>query len=61
MASERLVAATAMMKINQPLAQKTIKSENIEMLEYPFLTITKYPPGFILHLGKFKIFIHTFR
>lgn len=25
--------------------------ENGEMLEYPFLTMAKYPPGFIVHLG----------
>lgn len=23
----------------------------MDMLEYPFLTLTKYPPGFIVHLG----------
>lgn len=23
----------------------------MDMLEYPFLTMTKYPTGFILHLG----------
>jgi hypothetical protein len=21
------------------------------MMEYPFITMSKYPPGFILHLG----------
>jgi hypothetical protein len=25
--------------------------ENGDMLEYPFLTMSKYPPGFIVHLG----------
>lgn len=28
-----------------------INQENLDMLEYPFLTMAKYPPGFILHLG----------
>jgi len=27
-------------------------NDNIDMLEYPFLTITKFPQGFILHLGE---------
>lgn len=30
----------------------TLNQESIDMLEYPFLTIVKFPPGFILHLGK---------
>ncbi|XP_055848018.1 C2 domain-containing protein 5 isoform X3 [Episyrphus balteatus] len=48
--SERLIAATASMRLN---AGVNIKSnpENLDMLEYPFLTLTKYPTGFILHLG----------
>ncbi|XP_008484799.1 C2 domain-containing protein 5-like isoform X1 [Diaphorina citri] len=25
--------------------------ENLDMLEYPFLTMSKYPPGFILRVG----------
>uniref|UniRef100_W8BDG1 Uncharacterized protein KIAA0528 n=2 Tax=Ceratitis capitata TaxID=7213 RepID=W8BDG1_CERCA len=51
-ASERLVAATAMMRLNQPLGGKTSNAEGMDgLLEYPFLTMTKYPQGFILHLG----------
>ncbi|XP_054728267.1 C2 domain-containing protein 5 isoform X2 [Anastrepha obliqua] len=51
-ASERLVAATAMMRLSQSLGGKNANTDGMEgMLEYPFLTMTKYPPGFILHLG----------
>lgn len=25
---------------------------NLEVLEYPFLTMKTYPPGFIVHIGK---------
>lgn len=28
-----------------------MNQENLDMLEYPFLTMSKYPPGFIQHLG----------
>lgn len=28
-----------------------MNQENFDMLEYPFLTMSKYPPGFIQHLG----------
>ncbi|KRG01645.1 uncharacterized protein Dmoj_GI22687, isoform B [Drosophila mojavensis] len=49
-ASERLAAATAMMRLNTPtVGSKT--TDSLDMLEYPFLTMTKYPTGFILHLG----------
>lgn len=52
MASERLVAATALMRLNQPLGAKNTNTDGMDgLLEYPFLTMTKYPPGFILHLG----------
>lgn len=52
MASERLVAATAMMRLSQPVTGgKNANPESMDMLEYPFLTMTKYPAGFILHLG----------
>ncbi|XP_065721432.1 C2 domain-containing protein 5 isoform X2 [Drosophila suzukii] len=52
-ASERLVAATAMMRLTQPPvgAKPGTAADSIDMLEYPFLTMTKYPTGFILHLG----------
>lgn len=26
--------------------------DNLDMLEYPFLTMSTYPQGFILHLGE---------
>ncbi|ALC47285.1 CG6454 [Drosophila busckii] len=48
-ASERLVAATAMMRLTTPTVGKA--NDSLDMLEYPFLTMTKYPSGFILHLG----------
>ncbi|XP_043653211.1 C2 domain-containing protein 5 isoform X2 [Drosophila teissieri] len=52
-ASERLVAATAMMRLTQPTvgAKPGTAADSLDMLEYPFLTMTKYPTGFILHLG----------
>jgi hypothetical protein len=28
-----------------------LNHENLDMLEYPFITMGKYPNGFILHLG----------
>lgn len=49
-ASDRLAAATAMMRLTTPtVGGKT--TDSMDMLEYPFLTMTKYPMGFILHLG----------
>lgn len=30
---------------------KPLNQENMDMLEYPFLTLTKYPMGFIVHFG----------
>lgn len=27
---------------------------SLEILEYPFLTLTTYPSGFIVHIGKFE-------
>ncbi|XP_017020278.1 C2 domain-containing protein 5 isoform X3 [Drosophila kikkawai] len=50
-ASERLVAATAMMRLTQPTVGAKPGTDSLDMLEYPFLTMTKYPTGFILHLG----------
>lgn len=52
-ASERLVAATAMMRLTQPTvgAKPGTAADSLDMLEYPFLTMTKFPTGFILHLG----------
>ncbi|KQS52363.1 C2 domain-containing protein 5 isoform X2 [Drosophila erecta] len=52
-ASERLVAATAMMRLTQPTVgvKPGTAADSLDMLEYPFLTMTKYPTGFILHLG----------
>lgn len=34
------------------LMKPPLNQENLDMLEYPFLTISKFPPGFILHLGE---------
>lgn len=49
------VNATTALKI--PLNQ-----DNLDMLEYPFLTMSKYPDGFILHLGRniFSLNINIF-
>ena len=30
---------------------KPLNQESMDMLEYPFLTLTKYPSGFIVHFG----------
>ncbi|XP_012277373.1 uncharacterized protein LOC105698056 isoform X2 [Orussus abietinus] len=30
---------------------RTMNQDILEMLEYPFITMQQYPPGFILHLG----------
>ena len=34
------------------LVKPHINHETLDMLEYPFLTLSKFPPGFIIHLGK---------
>lgn len=31
---------------------RQMNQEALDMLEYPFITMQQYPPGFILHLGK---------
>ncbi|EEB15002.1 conserved hypothetical protein [Pediculus humanus corporis] len=36
---------------NSLLIRPSMNQENLDMLEYPFLTMLKYPPGFIQHLG----------
>ncbi|KAL0275999.1 UNVERIFIED_CONTAM: hypothetical protein PYX00_003686 [Menopon gallinae] len=33
------------------LIRPSMNQESLDMLEYPFLTMSKYPPGFIQHLG----------
>ncbi|XP_046972392.1 C2 domain-containing protein 5 [Vanessa cardui] len=33
------------------ILRPSMNSNNIDMLEYPFLTMTEYPPGFIVHIG----------
>ena len=30
---------------------RTMNQDTVEMLEYPFITMQQYPPGFILHIG----------
>ena len=30
-------------------------TRNLEILEYPFLTMKTYPPGFIVHIGNILI------
>ncbi|XP_075146095.1 C2 domain-containing protein 5 isoform X2 [Haematobia irritans] len=50
--SDRLMAATAMMRMGQTtVVGKNATSDGLDMLEYPFLTMTKYPAGLILHIG----------
>ncbi|XP_039297495.1 C2 domain-containing protein 5 isoform X4 [Nilaparvata lugens] len=36
---------------HQAFPRATILKEHLEMLEYPFFTMSKYPPGFIIHIG----------
>lgn len=31
-----------------------LSKDTLDAMEYPFLTMTKYPPGFIVHLGNIK-------
>lgn len=33
-------------------AVRTMNQDASDMLEYPFLTMQQYPPGFILHIGN---------
>lgn len=35
-------------------------SANLEVLEYPFLTMKTYPPGFIVHIGD-SFFLYVLR
>lgn len=37
--------------VRTPLFKPPLNQDNLDMLEYPFLTINKFPAGFILHLG----------
>lgn len=32
--------------------KSTVNTLNLDMLEYPFLTLERFPPGFIIHLGS---------
>lgn len=50
-ASDRLMAATAMMRLGPTVVGKAANGDGLDMLEYPFLTMTKYPPGLVLHIG----------
>lgn len=31
---------------------RTMNQDALEMLEYPFITMQQYPPGFVVHIGK---------
>nr|XP_037867858.1 C2 domain-containing protein 5 isoform X4 [Bombyx mori] len=33
------------------ILRPSMNSNNLDMLEYPFLTMTEFPPGFIVHIG----------
>lgn len=33
------------------ILRPSMNSNNLDMLEYPFLTMSEYPPGFIVHIG----------
>lgn len=37
-----------------------LSKDTLDAMEYPFLTMTKYPPGFIVHLGWYMILYITF-
>lgn len=39
-----------------PLLKSIGPQENFEMLEYPFLTISSFPPGLVIYLGSIKIY-----
>lgn len=32
---------------------RSMNQDALEMLEYPFITMQHYPPGFILHIGNY--------
>lgn len=32
---------------------RSMNQDTLEMLEYPFITMQYYPPGFILHIGNY--------
>lgn len=34
------------------MLRSQVHQENFDMLEYPFLTMTKFPPGFVAQIGK---------
>jgi hypothetical protein len=33
------------------VVRPSMNQDSLDMMEYPFLTMSKYPPGFIMHLG----------
>lgn len=35
------------------MLRTTRPQENFDIMEYPFLTLSKYPPGFIAHIGNY--------
>ena len=40
-------------KVSKPTPIIVRPSETLDMGEYPFLTLTKYPSGFVQHIGMF--------
>ena len=40
--------------LKAPTSVRAMNQEAMDMLEYPFLTMQQYPPGFILHIGKYR-------
>lgn len=37
---------------NNVVLRSQVHQENFDMLEYPFLTMTKFPPGFVAQIGE---------
>lgn len=44
-----------------PLLRPNLFQENVDMLEYPFFTINKFPSGFIVHIGKALCFLNLLK
>lgn len=53
--SDRSGGWSGYMGRNPALLRHTVPQENFDILEYPFLTMSKYPQGFIAHLGNIII------
>ncbi|XP_063241402.1 C2 domain-containing protein 5 isoform X3 [Bacillus rossius redtenbacheri] len=49
--SDRSSTAGTHFRQTTAMVRQPMNQEGLDMLEYPFLTMHKFPPGFVLHLG----------